>query len=61
MKSYAFLAFALKARCKAGEESSVSVGWLILEIIFAVIAGMLLIEGLERGRWYLSQRRRKRR
>jgi hypothetical protein len=27
----------------------VSVGWLILEIIFAVLAGMLLIEGLERG------------
>ena len=35
--------------------------WLILEIIFAVIVGMLLIEGLERGRWYLSQRRWKRR
>jgi hypothetical protein len=39
----------------------VNVGWLILEIIFAVIVGMLLIEGLERGRWYWSQRRWKRR
>jgi hypothetical protein len=38
-----------------------SVGWLIVEIVFAVVAGMPLIEGLERSRWYLSQRRWKRR
>ena len=31
-----------------------SVFWFVLEILFTVIGTMLLIEALERGRWYLS-------